>query len=208
LEASLGRIVLAHETCAVALLGHQLHRWLKESDIPAGSAIEFGELAIGQLALKAVRTNDLAHNRTIFLFDIALVVLVCGSPTGKSDLRLLTIHKQLGIDKRFAVVGITSEQGKGQELACPFKCLQYSMLSALQERLAFGPSSGDVGDHQRLEEGAFAAPATVRDQISFTEARRGFIPIVEGPNRDLVFQEGTALGGGLATWTITLAYGT
>jgi len=48
----------------------------------------------------------------------------------------------------------------------------------------------------------------VRHQVGFTEARGGFVPVLEGPNGDLVFQEGAALGGSLASGAIRLARGT
>lgn len=82
------------------------------------------------------------------------------------------------------------------------------MLAALQECLAFGPAGSTIGDHEGLKICSLSAPTTMRNEIGFTEARRGIVPVVEDPNEDLVFQERATLGGSLASWTTILTYRT
>ena len=66
---------------------------------------------------QAVITHNLAHDCAIFLFHKALISHLIGSPSGKGDLLLFTIGYHDLIDELSAVIGINSQNRKGEECA-------------------------------------------------------------------------------------------
>ena len=65
-------------------LGEQLHRRLEEIHVKPHRAVELGQLPEGHLALEAIVTDQLPHDRAVFLLDIALVVLAVRPATRSS----------------------------------------------------------------------------------------------------------------------------
>ena len=59
------------------------------------------------------------------------------------------------------------------------------VLTPMQERQAFRPAGGDIGEDQRIEEGALGSLSAVSDEIGLDEARLRLIPAREGADGDL-----------------------
>ena len=59
----------------------------------------------------------------------------------------------------------------------------------------FRPPGGDIGQRDRVEAATLQSPSTVGHQIDLQKARFGLVPLCEGPDRDLLFEQGTRFGG-------------
>lgn len=205
LQRRLGSIIPARHLTALAALAHQFHGRLKEVDVEPHRPIQFGQLAIGALALEAIVADELADDRAIFLLDKALIVLAISSTARKRDLLALTKGQDLGIEKLAPVVGVESQERKWEQLLGTTERLNDDMLTALGQGEAFGPASGDVGEDKRIEKAAFRTGAAMSDEISLDKARSGIVPIGEGTNRNLMFEQAASFGGGAAMRALRLA---
>src|SRR5258708_37751720 len=86
----------------LSLLRLEFHRGLKAIDIHPQRAIELCELPVGKFPREAIVADHLAHNLSIFLLYVALIIAVARTPSGKGEVCLLTIGHHLHIAKLFS----------------------------------------------------------------------------------------------------------
>src|ERR1700730_8445726 len=80
--------------------------------------------------------------------------------------------------------------------------VQHRLPTTVQERETLGPSCGNVGEGQGIQGASLRFSPTVSDQICLQKARLRFIPVLEGRNGNLVFEEGSSWCGGHAVWDL------
>jgi len=88
-----------------------------------------------------------------------------------------------------AVVGVQPEQGHRQQGAQTIETLDDGVLAAMQECQALGPAGGDIGQHERLQEGTLRPRAAVHDKVGLEEPRLDVIPTGEGADGHLLLDE-------------------
>jgi hypothetical protein len=98
------------------------------------------------------------------------------------------------VDELSAIVGIETEQGKGQAGAGISNRVADCVLAAIHERDALGPLGRDVGEHEAMQIFAIAALPAVGDQIDFEETGAVVIPVGEGTKGDLLSEERAGFG--------------
>jgi len=99
-------------------------------------------------------TDRLIYNRPIFLFYIPLIILEQRPLTCKGDVFLFTVREEGIIDELSAIIGSQAQQGKGKERACPLGCDKYCFGTLAEQRKAFGPACGNIGEGQGKEVGS------------------------------------------------------
>ena len=62
------------------------------------------------------------------------------------------------------IVGVEPEQGERKKLPRQPQGLQHRLLAAMAQCQTLGPGGGDVGQHQRVQEGALGPIAAVGHQ--------------------------------------------
>jgi hypothetical protein len=108
---------------------------------------------------------------------------------------LLTIGHQLHIDKLCSIIGVDSQHGKGKKVLHALKRSYHRLLCAIEQGQELGPSCGNVSQRQRIQERPISLMATMSHQIGFHEACFGLIPILEGADRDVFFEQRSRSGG-------------
>jgi len=95
-------------------VAHQLHAGLEDVDVESYCLIQGIESFTCGLPFVAMIAHELAHHRPILLFHMRLVILLVGTTPRKGDLLLPTGVEQVQVDELGAIVGISSQQRKGQ----------------------------------------------------------------------------------------------
>jgi len=116
-----------------------------------------------------------------------------GPSPREGDPFLLTIGEKLLIDELAAIIGIQAQNRKRQARA--------RMLQSGEDRLgafgaqgeAFCAAGGNIRQGQGGEKATFKLRATMGHQIGFQKARLHVIPLLEGANGDLLFEQGPSL---------------
>jgi hypothetical protein len=90
---------------------------------------------------------------------------------------------------------IHSWDRKRKELSGLLQGGEYRLLAPREQRQTFGPSRGDIGERQGIQEASFHVPTSMSHQIRFHKAWLGFIPVLKGTNGDLVFKQASRFGG-------------
>ncbi len=83
--------------------------------------------------------------------------------------------------KLAAVVGVALPQRKREGAAEPIHRVDHRTCFPHEQRYAFRPAAGDIGQHQRPDEAAGHRRSTVRDQVGLDEARRRILPRTRSP---------------------------
>jgi len=94
----------------------QFHRRLKAIDLHPQRAIELRELPISQFPSEAIIADHLAHNLSIFLLSVALILAVARTSSGIGEECLFTIVQQLHIDKLCSIIDVDALDGKGKKV--------------------------------------------------------------------------------------------
>jgi hypothetical protein len=95
-----------------------LHARLKTVHIESQRSVQLTELLASLSSHEPIMPHDLAHNRSILLFDITLIVFQIRASSRKGDLFLFTITEQHLIDEFPSVVGVEPQDGKRKEGPC------------------------------------------------------------------------------------------
>jgi hypothetical protein len=114
---------------------------------------------------------------------------------------LFAIGDQHFIDELAAVIGIDPQNRKREERACASEGRQDRLLAPMQERQAFRPSGGHIGERQRVDIPSLDVGATMSHEISFQKAGSGLLPLPEGADRDLLLEQRSRSRGGEAALT-------
>jgi hypothetical protein len=133
---------------------------------------------------------------TSFSGDVGIVILVSFATTGEGDLFLQTIAIELIIDKLRAVVGIKTQQGKGQTLTGILYRRKDVDLGLVAHGDALGPGRFYIGEaeHPGVICALYDESTAVIDQIHLTETGSILIPVRPSANRDTVFEQRAGLG--------------
>src|SRR5579862_428320 len=123
-----------------------------------------------------------ANNRSILFFHKAVVILAAWAGSGKGDLLLLAIGKEVVIDEFTAIIRVNSEQRAGQVATDVSKRLEDPHLGFVADGTGFGPPCADISDVQGLTEVTVRIAPVVADQIDFYKARPSFVPLRKGPD--------------------------
>ena len=99
---------------------------------------------------------------------------------------MFAIGDQHFIDELATVVGIDPQNRKREERACASEGRQDRLLAPMQERKAFRPSGGHIGERQRVDIPSLDVSAIMSHEICFQKAGSGLLPLLEGADRDLL----------------------
>ncbi len=122
------------------------------------------------------------------------MLLFAGAPPREGDVFPSAVAEELTVQELTAVVGVDSNQGKGQQLPSVIQGSNHPLLAAVQQRQTFRPTGGDIGERQGLQECTLGAPTAMRHQIDLHAARPGVVPILEGAHRNLPLEQRPRLG--------------
>jgi len=89
----------------------------------------------------ATIADNPSDDGVILLFDKAGIVLTIATGPGKGNLLVPTIPEQVSIDEFTAVIGIYSEQGKGQVCPDVFEGFKDPALGLIFDCLCPGPAT-------------------------------------------------------------------
>jgi len=136
------------------------------------------------------------------------LIILLGDPSPREgDLLARAIGEQIGVQELAAIVSVQAEERHRQQGARACERLDDRVLAAMQQRQALGPAGGDIGEHERLQEGTLCPRAAVRDEISLEETGTDVIPTGEGAHRHLLFDEQSAARGRHAMGRVPFAIG-
>ncbi|ESZ03475.1 hypothetical protein X737_37660 [Mesorhizobium sp. L48C026A00] len=121
-------------------------------------------------SLEASISNDLTHDRAILLLDKCLVILPVGAATGEFDIITQAIPLNALVHEDAVLVGVEAQQRERQQLAQFGQRSDQDRLLANQQRRAFRPARGDIGQHQGLREGALRVWAGMRNKTRLDSA--------------------------------------
>ena len=78
-------------------------------------------------------------------FHKTLIVAAPRTPSGEGELFLFTKRQQLRIDKLGSVVRVDAQERKREQLLGSLESNNNGRLSSVEERKAFGPPGGNIG---------------------------------------------------------------
>lgn len=116
-----------------------------------------------------------------------------GASPRKGDLLSDAIIHDRRVHEFGAIIRIQPQDRNREEGTSVLQRSHHCILALMQQREALGPARGDVGQHQRREVTPLGVGATVGDQVRFQEARLNLIPLAEGANGDLAFEQRASL---------------
>ncbi len=166
------------------MLLRQLERRLEEVHVEPDRGIKFGQHVRGREALEPPVANDPPHHRAVLLLHPSLVVLPVGPAAGERDRLGGAVIPHRLVHEHGVVVGVEAQQLEGQVTAQFLQHRDQQRLLSDEQRRAFGPAGGDIGQHQRLHEAAVRSRSAVRDQVRLDEPRWRIVPVGEGPDRN------------------------
>src|SRR5262249_42688887 len=140
--------------------------------------------------------DELADDRAVLLLHMGTVVLLPGAAAGEGDAMEATVVPQPTVDELGAVVAVEPEERHGEARSDAVDGAADPILALAPDGLQFDRRGGDVHRAQGAEKEALGARATVRDEIDFQEAGAGIGPLREGPDRDLLLEQGPGPGEG------------
>ena len=162
----------------------QLERRLEQVGVQPGRRVEPGQRLGRGHALEPTVAHEAPDDRAVLLLDPGLVVLagqarerVTSRPRARHHATTGSFMNAPSLSKS------TPLRGKGKEPPRRLQRLQREGAHPHQHRHALGPARGDVGQHQRLNEGAGRAHSRVGHEVHFDEARRRITPAREGAHR-------------------------
>jgi hypothetical protein len=146
--------------------------------------VQLTELSIGLLPSQAVRAHKVAHNGTIFLFYKALVILEFRASSRERNVFPLTRGDDVLLDELLPVISIDAQDRERKERTCMIEGGLHCFWATVEQRGAFGPSGGHVGEGERKQKATLWLPTAMSDQIGFQKARLSLIPLAEGAGSD------------------------
>jgi hypothetical protein len=129
------------------------------------------------------------------LLDVRLVVFPVRPRASEREAVLRTVLNEMAVQELAAVVGVESQQHKGQPATNAFQCSEDVILALARHAHAFGPAAGDDGGDQREQVLASAADAAMSNQVDLQEADALLVPRRPGAHRDLRLEQGARFGG-------------
>ncbi|GJE61435.1 hypothetical protein MPOCJGCO_3557 [Methylobacterium trifolii] len=115
---------------------------------------------------------------------MGLIVLAIGPAAGEHDPLGQTVVPHRLVDEHAVVVRVEPEQRERHPGTHFAQHADQQRLLPDQERGALGPAGGDVGQHQRLDEGARGDRTGMRHEVDLDEAGRRVVPVRERPHWD------------------------
>jgi hypothetical protein len=162
--------------------------------VQAGEAVDAPELPIGGPRGQGIIAHELADDGAVLLLDMGTVVLLPGAAAGEGDAVAATVIQQRAVDELGPVVAVHADQRHGQARPDVVDGAANAHLALAPDGLQLDPGGGDVHRAEGAEEEALGARATVGDKIDLEEAEAGIGPLGEGPDRDLVLEDGPGPG--------------
>ena len=140
-------------------------------------------------------SHRLAHHGSIFLLDMALIVLDRRASARKGEVFLLTIGDQFLIEELRAAIGVNAQQGKREELAGLLERSEHRIGALFQQWDALGPAGGEIGQRQGVQKVPSEMLPTMGYQIHFYKAWAILLPLRIGTHRDLGLAPGPRRSG-------------
>ena len=131
----------------VASLCRELERGLEEIHEQPHRPIQARQYRRRLQTLKASIADCPPDHGPVLLLDPRLVVLSIGTAARELDPRGEAVISHGIVHEHAVVVRVQSEEGEGQQLAHFAQHLGQQSLFAHQQRRAFRPAGGDVGQH-------------------------------------------------------------
>jgi len=162
---------------------------LKTIDVQPQCPVELGELPVRQFSDKPIIADHLPHNLPVLLLYVTLIIAPSWASSGKRNLLVFTKGEQLDIDELRSIIRINAPHGKGQQVLSALEGSNNGLLTFIQERKAFGPAGGNIGEGQGPQERSVGLGGTMSDQVGFQKAWLDVIPLLEGADRNLLLQQ-------------------
>ena len=207
-ERSPEGIIHLADSGSLAVFFLQLHHRLEEVHVAFYQGIEAIQLLQGLRGMVAVVADEPPYHGPVFLLDVGVVVLPVGSGPGEGDALLLAVGVEVVVDELAAVVGIDTQQGKGEVLTDVVDGATHSLLTLAHHAPAGYPAGGDVHGAEGIEVLAFGGFPAVGHQVYFQEAGLVLVPFSEGASGDGGLEQGTGPGGGEGSPVLRMAVGT
>lgn len=118
-----------------------------------------------------------------FFCSTSLVIFAVRARAGELDAVAQAVFDQPVVDEFAAVVHVQRSQGKGQAEADSLECLYNEAAFSDDEWRRFGPSAGDVGQHQAVNIAAAVDRPAMGHQIHFHAAWDWLVPISKSSQR-------------------------
>src|SRR5450631_264206 len=141
-------------------------------------------------------THHRSHNGSILLFYKTLIRFETLTSSGEGDLFGFTIAHQKHIDKFASIIDIQPQDRKRKECSRLLEGRENRLWVLREQGKTFGPPGCHVGESQRVEGASLALSTRVGHQIGFEKTRPGVIPLLEGPDGNLAFEQVSSLRGG------------
>lgn len=107
-----------------------------------------------------------------------------------------TVGKQVGVDEGVVVIGVEAEQEEGHAGPDDGESLEDPPLAAVGDGLCLKPSGGVVNDRQGMDVLPAEALAATGDEGHFGKTGAALIPLGEGADGDVRFEQTPRPGGG------------
>ena len=140
---------------------------------PSQRPVEFGKLSVGVFSNQAVIADHLPDNRSIFLFNKALIIFQIRASARERNVFLLAIDDQHLIDEFSTVIAIDPQDREGEERARALEGSEDRLLAPVQEGETFRPASRHVGERQGVQVAALYVGATMSHQVRWKSSRVG-----------------------------------
>ena len=119
-----------------------------------------------------------------------MISFLIRSPPGEGDLFLRTIRDQFLIEELPAIIGINAQNWERKEGSSALEGCQNCLSTAIQDGEAFGPSCRDVREGESIQVTSLSLHTTMSHQIRLEKAGLGLIPLLEGADRNVTFEQG------------------
>ena len=178
-----GWVVLLDDLCADARLAAQLERRLQHVGVDTGCRVQPGHGADGLQAFEAAIANQPSHDGSILLLDPGLIVLAVSTRPGDLKPLLTAPAHDAFVHEDAVVVEVNATHGEGEQLAGPVDGIDDQGAVSCQNRQALRPASGDVREHECLNECSRKLRTAMRNEVDFQVSRCRITPVAEGANR-------------------------
>jgi len=134
-------------------------------------------------ALEAAIADQSPYDGAVLLFYPRLIVLSVG-PRARDFQPLCAAprHHTL-VHEHAVIVEIDSAHWEREQLPRPPNRIDNQRAVSSKNRQTFGPTGGDVGEYERLDEASGESGTAVCDEVDLYVSRRRIVPVTEGPDR-------------------------
>jgi hypothetical protein len=199
----LGLVVASRDMTSSADFLLKLHDRLKEVGVEPEMAVEQLQKLELLGCIIAVVADRATNNGVVLLFNVARVVFSVWPAACEGDVLIDAVVDEMSVDKLAAVVRVKAEKLKRKSLSDILQSVEDVTLGLILHGCELCPTGDDIGQRQGMAAVAIDATTVMRDEIHLAKAWPGVIPLREGSDGDLVFEQ-CARSSGCAAMEQTL----